>query len=209
MVSLFIKMSALSLTETPNALHDDQVGRPKLNGTLNAQCVAYKGIVAQKRFRNDNGKTEEDQENDAHKIYQGLNGGNDFKHCEAYKILAREPRWANLRDDGLNHVGNVPKNVVRRTSDNSSLGNSVGSNNLSEAPDGPPTPQYADQNSKVDGSLYDGGSRPISKKLFRKNHVTQRPWMVLLHLNANWVAQSNIRLSEEDDDTRGGSSMDE
>ncbi|KAF6167675.1 hypothetical protein GIB67_033177 [Kingdonia uniflora] len=137
MVSLFIKRSALPLTETPSALHDDQ-------------------------------------ENDTHKIYQGLNGGNDFKHCEAYKILAREPRWANLRDDGLNHVGNVPKNVVRRTSDNSSLRNSVESNNLSEAPDGPPTPQYADQNSKVDGSLYDGGSRPISQILFRKNHVTQK-----------------------------------
>ncbi|KAF6135205.1 hypothetical protein GIB67_035276 [Kingdonia uniflora] len=48
------------------------------------------------------------RENDTHKIYQGLNGGNDFKYREAYKILAREPRWANLRDDGLNHAGNVP-----------------------------------------------------------------------------------------------------
>ncbi|KAF6175767.1 hypothetical protein GIB67_035894 [Kingdonia uniflora] len=37
--------------------------------TLNAQCVAYKGIVAQERFRNSSGKTEEDRENDAHKIY--------------------------------------------------------------------------------------------------------------------------------------------
>ncbi|KAF6157812.1 hypothetical protein GIB67_038280, partial [Kingdonia uniflora] len=59
---------------------------------LNAQCVAYKGIVAQERFRNSSGKIEEDRENDAHKIYKGLNGGNDFKHREAYKILAREPR---------------------------------------------------------------------------------------------------------------------
>ncbi|KAF6173699.1 hypothetical protein GIB67_021795, partial [Kingdonia uniflora] len=31
-----------------------------------------KGIVAQDRFRNSSGKTEEDRENDAHKIYQGL-----------------------------------------------------------------------------------------------------------------------------------------
>ncbi|KAF6174750.1 hypothetical protein GIB67_031274, partial [Kingdonia uniflora] len=75
------------------------------------------------------------KENDAHKIYKGLNGGNDFKHREAYKILALEPRWANLRDDGLNHAVNIPRNVARRTSDNSSLGNSVGSNNLSEDPD--------------------------------------------------------------------------
>ncbi|KAF6164525.1 hypothetical protein GIB67_025351 [Kingdonia uniflora] len=59
---------------------------------LNAQCVAYKGIVAQERFRNSSRKTEEDRENDAHKIYKGLNGGNDFKHREAYTILAREPR---------------------------------------------------------------------------------------------------------------------
>ncbi|KAF6141244.1 hypothetical protein GIB67_024328, partial [Kingdonia uniflora] len=58
---------------------------------LNAQCVAYKGIIAQERFRNSSGKTEEDRENDAHKIYKGLNGGNDFKHREAYKILMREP----------------------------------------------------------------------------------------------------------------------
>ncbi|KAF6172432.1 hypothetical protein GIB67_006945, partial [Kingdonia uniflora] len=82
------------------------------------------------------GKTEEDRENDAYKIYQILNGGNDFKHHEAYKILAREPRWDNLRDDGLNHAGNVPRNVTRRTLDNSSPGNSVGSNALSEDPDG-------------------------------------------------------------------------
>ncbi|KAF6174744.1 hypothetical protein GIB67_031268 [Kingdonia uniflora] len=64
---------------------------------LNAQCVAYKGIVA--------------QENDAYKIYQSMNDGNDFKHREAYKILARKPRWANQKDDGLNHAGNVPRNV--------------------------------------------------------------------------------------------------
>ncbi|KAF6148466.1 hypothetical protein GIB67_038821 [Kingdonia uniflora] len=107
---------------------------------LNAQCVVYKRIVAQKRFRNSSGKTEENRENDAHKIYKGLNGGNDFKHREAYKILVWEPRWANLRDDGLNHVVNIPRNVARRTSDNSSPGNSVRSNNLSEDPDDPPTP---------------------------------------------------------------------
>ncbi|KAF6175699.1 hypothetical protein GIB67_022701 [Kingdonia uniflora] len=71
---------------------------------FNAQCVAYKGIVAQERFRNSSRKIEEDQENDAHKIYKSLNGGNDFKHREAYKILVREPRWVNLRDDGLNHA---------------------------------------------------------------------------------------------------------
>ncbi|KAF6168430.1 hypothetical protein GIB67_004982 [Kingdonia uniflora] len=64
-------------------------------------------------------------ENDAHKIYQGLNGGNDFKYRKAHKIFTREPRWANPRDDGLNHAGNVQRNVARRTSDNSSLGNSV------------------------------------------------------------------------------------
>ncbi|KAF6149305.1 hypothetical protein GIB67_026161 [Kingdonia uniflora] len=78
-------------------------------------------------------------ENDAHKIYQGMNGGNDFKYCEVYNILAREPRWANLRDDGLNHAGNAPRYVPRRTSDNFSSGNSVGLNNLSEDPDDPPT----------------------------------------------------------------------
>ncbi|KAF6141111.1 hypothetical protein GIB67_006556 [Kingdonia uniflora] len=141
---------------------------------LNAQCVAYKGIVAQERFRNSSGKTEEDRENDAHKIYKGLNGGNDFKHREAYKILARESRWANLRDDGLNHAVNIPRNVVRRTSDNSSPGNSVGSNNLSEDLDGPPTPQSTDPNSDLDGSLYEGGSRPIGQKLYRKNIASQK-----------------------------------
>ncbi|KAF6163984.1 hypothetical protein GIB67_028688 [Kingdonia uniflora] len=136
---------------------------------LNAQCVAYKGIVAQERFRNNSGKIEEDRENNAHKIYQGLNGGNDFKHREAYKILAREPRWANLRDDGLNHAVSVPRNVARKTSNNSSLGNSVGSNNLSEDPGGPPIPQSACPNSDLDGSLYEGGCRPIGQKLYRKN----------------------------------------
>ncbi|KAF6164038.1 hypothetical protein GIB67_028742 [Kingdonia uniflora] len=78
------------------------------------------GIVAQEQFRNRSGKIKEDRENDAHKIYQGLNGGNDFKYREAYKILVRRLRWANLRDDGLNHAGNIPRNVARRTSDNSS-----------------------------------------------------------------------------------------
>ncbi|KAF6143816.1 hypothetical protein GIB67_016737 [Kingdonia uniflora] len=141
---------------------------------LNAQCMAYKGIVAQERFRNSSGKIEEDRENDAHKIYKGLNGGNDFKHREAYKILAREPRWANLRDDGLNHAVNIPRNVARRTLDYSSLGNSVGSNNLSEDPNGPPTPQSAGLNSGLDCSLYEGGSRPIGKKLHRKNIASQK-----------------------------------
>ncbi|KAF6136264.1 hypothetical protein GIB67_042749 [Kingdonia uniflora] len=107
---------------------------------LNAQCVAYKGIVAQVRFWHDSEKTDEDRKNDAHKIYHGLNGDNDFKYREAYKILAREPRWANLNDDGLNHAGNVPRNIVRRASRNSSPGNPVGSNNLSEDPDDLPTP---------------------------------------------------------------------
>ncbi|KAF6175973.1 hypothetical protein GIB67_003461, partial [Kingdonia uniflora] len=118
--------------------------------SLNTQCVAYTGIVAQDRFRNSSRKIEEDRKNDAHKIYQGLNGGNDFKHREAYTILAREPRWANLRDDGLNHAVNITRNVARRTSDNSSLGNSVGLNNLSEDPDDPPTPQFVGPNSDLD-----------------------------------------------------------
>ncbi|KAF6146902.1 hypothetical protein GIB67_018555, partial [Kingdonia uniflora] len=107
------------------------------------------------------GKTEEDRKNDAHKIYQGLNGGNDFKHCEAHKILVREPRWANLRDDELNHAGNIPRNVSKRTLDNSSLRNSVGLNNLSEDPNGLPTPQSAGPNAELDSSLYEGRSRPI------------------------------------------------
>ncbi|KAF6158250.1 hypothetical protein GIB67_028674 [Kingdonia uniflora] len=142
--------------------------------SLNAQCVAYKGIVAQERFRNSSGKTEEDRKNDAHKIYKGLNDDNDFKHREAYKILAREPRWANLRDDGLNHAVNIPRNVARRTSDYSSPGNSVGSNNLSEDPDGPSTPQFAGPNFDLDDSLYEGGSKPISQKLHRKNITSQK-----------------------------------
>ncbi|KAF6173434.1 hypothetical protein GIB67_027129 [Kingdonia uniflora] len=116
----------------------------------------------------------EDDENDAHKIYKGLNGGNDFKHREAYKILAQEPRWVNLRDDGLNHAVNIPRNVARRTSDYSSPGNSVRSNNLSEDPDGLPTPQSAGLNSDLDGSLYEGRSRPIDKKLYRKNIASQK-----------------------------------
>ncbi|KAF6155871.1 hypothetical protein GIB67_039202 [Kingdonia uniflora] len=132
------------------------------------------GIVAQERFRNSIGKTEENRENDAHKIYKGLNSGNDFKHREAYKILAREPRWANLRDDGLNHAVNIPRNVARRISDNSSPGNSVGSNNLSEDSDGPPTPQSVGPNSDLDGSLYEGGSRPIGQKLYRKSIASQK-----------------------------------
>ncbi|KAF6135193.1 hypothetical protein GIB67_035264, partial [Kingdonia uniflora] len=58
---------------------------------LNVQCVAYKGIVTQEQFRNSSGKIEEDRENNTHKIYKGLNGGNAFKHREAYKILVRKP----------------------------------------------------------------------------------------------------------------------
>ncbi|KAF6171370.1 hypothetical protein GIB67_009511 [Kingdonia uniflora] len=107
-------------------------------------------------------------------IYKGLNDGNDFKHCEAYKILAREPRWANLRDDGLNHEVNIPRNIARRTSDYSSPGNLVGSNNLSEDPDGPPTPQSAGSNFDIDGSLYEGGSRPIGQKLHIMNIASQK-----------------------------------
>ncbi|KAF6169907.1 hypothetical protein GIB67_034299 [Kingdonia uniflora] len=95
--------------------------------TLNTQCMAYKGIVAQEQFWNNSGKTEEDRENDAHKIYQGLNGGN-----------------------------------------------SVGSNNLPEDPDSPRTPQSAGPNSGLDGLLYEGGSRPIGQKLYRKNLATQK-----------------------------------
>ncbi|KAF6172681.1 hypothetical protein GIB67_042004 [Kingdonia uniflora] len=113
-------------------------------------------------------------ENDGHKIYKGLNDGNDFKHREVYKILAREPRWANLRDDGLNHAVNIPRNVARRTSNNSSPGNSVGSNNLSEGLDGPPTSQSTGPNSDLDGSMYEGGSRPIGQKLYRKNLASQK-----------------------------------
>ncbi|KAF6150863.1 hypothetical protein GIB67_020946 [Kingdonia uniflora] len=142
--------------------------------SLNAQFMEYKGIVAQERFRNSSRKIDEDRENNAHKIYKGLNGGNDFKHREAYKILAREPRWANLRNDLSNHAVNIPKNVARRTSDNSSPGNSVGSNNLSEDPDGPPKPQSAGPNFDLDGSLYEGGSRPISQKLYRKILASQK-----------------------------------
>ncbi|KAF6142362.1 hypothetical protein GIB67_023387 [Kingdonia uniflora] len=95
-------------------------------------------------------------------------------HREAYKILVREPRWANLRDDELNHAVNIPRNVARRTSDNSSPGNSVGSNNLSEDPDYPPIPQSAGPNSDLDGLLYEGGSRPIVQKLHRKNIASQK-----------------------------------
>ncbi|KAF6159459.1 hypothetical protein GIB67_032230 [Kingdonia uniflora] len=141
---------------------------------LNSQCVAYKGIVVQERFRHDSGKTEEDRENDAHKVYQGLNGGNDFKHREAYKILAREPRWANLRDGGLNHAGNIPRNIARRTSNNSSSGNSVGSNNLSEDPHSPPIPQSTGLNAELDSSLYESRSRPIGQIFFRKNLAAQK-----------------------------------
>ncbi|KAF6169569.1 hypothetical protein GIB67_000842 [Kingdonia uniflora] len=57
---------------------------------------------------------------------------------------------------------------------NSSPGNSVGSNNLSEDPDGPPTPQSAGLNSNLNGSLYEGGSRPIGQKLHRKNIASQK-----------------------------------
>ncbi|KAF6172373.1 hypothetical protein GIB67_022596 [Kingdonia uniflora] len=113
-------------------------------------------------------------ENDAHKIYKVLNGGNDFKHSEAYMIMAWEPRWANRRDDRLNRPVNIPRNVARRTLENSSPTNSVGSNNLSVNPDGPPTPQSAGPNSDLNGSLYEGGSRPIGQKLYRKNIASQK-----------------------------------
>ncbi|KAF6167928.1 hypothetical protein GIB67_027706 [Kingdonia uniflora] len=53
---------------------------------------SYKEIVTQERFRNSIGKIEEDRENDAHKIYQDLNGGNNFKHREANKF------WHENRD---------------------------------------------------------------------------------------------------------------
>ncbi|KAF6156354.1 hypothetical protein GIB67_031475 [Kingdonia uniflora] len=145
-----------------------------VNGRTKGFTFYQKGIVAQERFRNSGGKTEEDRENNAYKIYKGLNGDNDFNHREAYKILVREPRWANLRDDVLNHAVNIPRNVTRRTSNNSSLGNSVGSNNLSKDPDGPPIPQSAGPNSNLDGSLYEGGSRPIGQKLHRKNIASQK-----------------------------------
>ncbi|KAF6157733.1 hypothetical protein GIB67_037306 [Kingdonia uniflora] len=127
-----------------------------------------KGIVAQERFRNSSGKTDKDR------IYQGLYGGNDFKHREAYMILAQKLQWANLKDDGLNHAVNIPRNVVRRISDNSSPGNSVGSNNILKDPDDPPTPQSAGPNSDLDGSLYEGGSRPIGQKLYKKNLAVQK-----------------------------------
>ncbi|KAF6154030.1 hypothetical protein GIB67_026684 [Kingdonia uniflora] len=146
----------------------------QINGRTKCFTFYQKVIVAQERFRNSSGKIEEDWVNNGYKIYKGLNGGNEFKHHEAYKILAREPRWANLRDDGLNHAVNIPRNVVRRISDNSSPRNSVGSNNLSEDPDGPPTPQSVGPNSDLDGSLYEGGSWPIGQKLYRKNLASQK-----------------------------------
>ncbi|KAF6158954.1 hypothetical protein GIB67_042035 [Kingdonia uniflora] len=96
------------------------------------------------------------------------------KNCEAHKILARELRWANLRDDGLNHAGNIPRNVARRASGNSSPGNSVGSNNLSEDPNGPPIPQSGGPNSDLDSLLYEGGSRPIGQKLHRKKLAAEK-----------------------------------
>ncbi|KAF6155311.1 hypothetical protein GIB67_019837 [Kingdonia uniflora] len=142
-------------------------------------------------------------ENDAHKIYKGLNGGNDFKHREVYKILAREPRWANLRDDRLNHAVNIPRNVARRTSDNSSPGNSVISNNLSKDPDGPPTPQSADPNSDLDGSLYEGGSRPIGQKLYRKNIASRKVMEGVtasgsgIHILLNELRLEKIQAKEE------------
>ncbi|KAF6176107.1 hypothetical protein GIB67_000201 [Kingdonia uniflora] len=113
-------------------------------------------------------------EKDAHKIYQGINGDNDFKDRKTYKILTREQRRANLKDDRLNHVESITINIARRTSHNSSLGNSVRSNNLSEDPDDPPIPQFVPQNFELDGSLYEGGTRPIGQKTFRKDLATQK-----------------------------------
>ncbi|KAF6134998.1 hypothetical protein GIB67_014047 [Kingdonia uniflora] len=150
-VLLSIKRSTLPLTETPSAPHDDHVGRLNLSGMPLMH-----------------------NENDVHKIFKGLNGGNNFKHREAYKILAREPRWANLRNNGLNHAVNIPRNVARRTSGNSSPGNSVGSKNLSKDPNGSPTSQSAGPISDLDSSLYEGGSRPIGQKLYRKNIASQK-----------------------------------
>ncbi|KAF6157529.1 hypothetical protein GIB67_004467 [Kingdonia uniflora] len=175
-------------------------------------------------------------ENNAHKIYQDLNDGNDFKHRETYKILGREPRWVNLRDDGLNHAGNIPRNVAMRTSNNSSPENSVEPNNLSEDPDGLPTPQSTGPNSYLDGSLYEGRSRPIGQKLYKKNLVAQKAMdgvatsgsSILTMLDElrqaevmerlakrgepAWyrtqiaAAQSKIRSSDEDEDDKPGGS---
>ncbi|KAF6138623.1 hypothetical protein GIB67_032517 [Kingdonia uniflora] len=166
---LSIKRSILPLTETPSAPHDDHAGRPNLSG-----MPLMQGDSCSRTFKNSREKAKEDRENDAHKIYKGLNGGNDFKHREAYKILEREPRRANLRDDGLNHAVNILRNVARRTSDNSFPGNSDGSINLSEDPDGPPTPQSAGLNFNLYGSLYVGRSGPIGQKLHRKNILSQK-----------------------------------
>ncbi|KAF6146700.1 hypothetical protein GIB67_008986 [Kingdonia uniflora] len=156
----------------------------------------------QERFRNNSRKVEEDRENDAHKIYKCLNGGNDFKHHETYKILAREPQWANLRDDGLNHAVNVPRNIARRPLGNSSPGNSVGSNNLSEDPDDPPTPQSADPNSDLDGLLYEGGSSDIQimldelllEKIQAKEEKERRRAEAMQH----WQTKMDLEQAKED-----------
>ncbi|KAF6146553.1 hypothetical protein GIB67_008839 [Kingdonia uniflora] len=169
MLSFWTRRMMLECIGRTQTLHVSQGSR---------QQLLSKQMAAQRRLTLPLAETlsapHDDQENDAHKIYKGLNGGNDFKHHEAYKILAREPRWANLRDDGLNYAVNIPRNVVRRTSDYSSPGKSVGSNNLSKDPDGPHTPQSAGPNSDLDGSLYECGSRPIGQKLHRKNIVSQK-----------------------------------
>ncbi|KAF6162779.1 hypothetical protein GIB67_029048 [Kingdonia uniflora] len=135
-------------------------------------------IVAQERFRNSIGKTK-DRENAAHKIYQGLNGGNDFKHREAYKILEQEQRWANLRNDGLNHAGNAPRNIARRTSDNYSSGNSARSNNLSEDPDGPPT-LNPDIQTMLDELRLE--KRQAKEKKERKRAEANQQWQAKLDL---------------------------
>ncbi|KAF6141156.1 hypothetical protein GIB67_006601 [Kingdonia uniflora] len=99
-----------------------------------------------------------------------------------YLLKWRRPRKEKEKEkeEGKEHLQNkdktwnVPRNIVRGTSDNSSLGNLVGSSNLSEDLNGPPIPQSEGQNFKLDGSLYEGGSRRIGQKLFKKNFVTQK-----------------------------------
>ncbi|KAF6168818.1 hypothetical protein GIB67_042125 [Kingdonia uniflora] len=146
--------------------------------------MAYNGIVAQERFRHDSRKTLKNRENEAHKIYQGLNGDNDFKHREAYKILVRESRWANLRDDGLNHAENIPRNIARRTSDNSSPGNSVRSNNLSEDPDSHLHLNLRTQMLNWIDHCMRVKVDPSAKNSLERTLQHKRHWMVLLHLVA-------------------------
>ncbi|KAF6138855.1 hypothetical protein GIB67_018586 [Kingdonia uniflora] len=107
-----------------------------------------------------------------------MNGGNNFKHREAYNILAREPRWASLKDNGLNHTGNLPKNVASKTLHNSSPGNSTGSNNLSEDPGAPPILQSAPPNYELDGSLYEDFHVLQHKELKNQWDYLKRQWKI-------------------------------